>query len=272
MTTDDEFMTLSKRKREAISTRLAEGRVQIRVDSSTEGVSLPPFLMGRIQVTLNLSYAFKPEVFIIDEEGIRVTLSFSGEKSLCVLPWESLYFLHSLSPNGESIGDGEVFIESIPRDLLEHYGLTLRVIEDEEDDIPITRPLHLDSTRAEIDHNRDVKASDRPSIEEELAELSELRDWVRGLEHIDKRRTYHKWPVPIEVIQEVVEELDERGLLDSKHTHDQHHSKSDEKGHGDRQQKSSSRRSRSEREGEHTPERGIISLQRFQTNSSHVKE
>lgn len=276
MSTDNELMMLSARKREALSTRLADGRVQIRVDSTKEGVVLPSFLMDRVQVTLNLSYAFKPDVFVIDEEGIQVTLSFSGEKSLCVLPWESLYFLHSLSPNGESVGDGEVFIESIPHDLLEHYGLTLRVMRDEEEEIPITRPIHAD-------HN-DAPSSDRPaskdkdsSLEEELAELSELRDWVRGLEHIDKRRTYHKWPVPIEVIQEVVEELDDRGLLDpnratsksSRSEGSKKHSLSREARH-----KGQTRREQESRaEAEHTPERGIISLQRFQaTKPSHEGE
>ena len=193
MSTDDELMMLSARKREALSTRLADGRVQIRVDSTKEGVVLPPFLMDRVQVTLNLSYAFKPDVFVIDEEGIQVTLSFSGEKSLCILPWESLYFLHSLSPNGESVGDGEVFIESIPHDLLEHYGLTLRVMRDEEEEIPITRPIHAD-------HN-DASSSDRPtskdkdsSLEEELAELSELRDWVLGPERVQQGRARAGYP------------------------------------------------------------------------------
>ena len=276
MSKDDELMKLSARKREALSTRLAEGRIQVRVDSTKEGVILPPFLMDRVQVTLNLSYAFKPEVFVIDEEGVQVTLSFSGEKSLCVLPWDSLYFLHSLSPNGESVGDGEVFIESIPHDLLEHYGLTLRVMRDEEEDIPITRPIHAEYSDAPAS-DRSVSKDKDLSLEEELAELSELRDWVRGLEHIDKRRTYHKWPVPIEVIQEVVEELDDRGLLDPKPNTSEPSKSQGTKNHSRSREAKPKTQVRQERqasaEAEHTPERGIISLQRFQaTKPSHEGE
>ena len=272
MSTDDELMALSARKKEALSERLAEGKIQIRVNSSVEGVVLPSFLMNRVQVTLNLSYAFRPEVFILDDEGIQVTLSFSGEKSLCILPWESVYFVHSLSSSGESVGQGEVFIESIPHELLEHYGLTLRVMEDEDDEIPITRPIPYDPQSSSTP-DQSQTAKEAPSrLEEELAELSELRDWVRGLEHIDKRRTYHKWPVPLEVIKEVVEDLDERGLLDPKDKKSVPPSRSSHENLQSRKRSALPKRrsAKTDSEAEHTPERGIISLHRFQENHPDV--
>ena len=67
---------------------------------------------------LNLSYGFKPEVFIIDDHGVQVTLSFSGTKTLCVLPWSCFYVMQTLDSNGTIAGESEIFIESLPATLV----------------------------------------------------------------------------------------------------------------------------------------------------------
>ncbi len=271
---NNERQRLVARKRKSLSAKLDEGRIQVRVNSCVDGVILPDFLMNRVQVTLNLSYGFQPEIFVIDDDGVQVSLSFSGEKVLCVIPWESLYFIHSLTTSGESAGDGEVFVESIPQELLEHYGLTIHIMEDDEEDIPITRPF-----REPLAAHEDT---DEISLEEEIAELSELRDWVQSLEKIDHRRAKHHWPVPIEVIREVVEELDTQGLLDPDRAARSSKPDSVPRDGGRAQSVSNvkrerrfdltSRRSKTDREGEHTPDRGIFSLRRSQTPDPSLEE
>jgi hypothetical protein len=249
MSNTDGTQGLSVQKRAVLEARLEDGLVQIRLDSNISGVVLPDFLMDRVQVTLNLSYAFRSDVFVIDEIGVRITLSFSGRKFLCVLPWSSLYFMQSLDAQREVVGEADIFIESVPKGILEHYGLTMHVIKDKDvDEIPVTKPI-FDYT------------SDRDLTSEPL-EVSELKNWAETLEYIDTKSREHKWPLPLEVIYEVVEELESRGLLDEEGT-----PPSDQSAH--RQTQSSrfelmSKRFQVDEEGEHTPERGIISLKRFQ--------
>ena len=114
MSNDDEMTRSVSRKRAALEARLSEGRVQIHLDSTIEGVTLPAYLMDQVQVILNLSYGFKSEVFVIDDEGVQVTLSFSGKKFLCILPWACIYVMQKLDANGTIAGESEIFFESLP--------------------------------------------------------------------------------------------------------------------------------------------------------------
>lgn len=239
---------LSERKRSNLLDLLEKGKVQIRLNSNIEGVSLPDYLMNRIQVTLNLSYAFQPDIFDIDEDGIRVILSFSGQKTLCILPWDSVFFMQALDSTGNTNGVPEIFIESIPEEILEHYGLTIRVMEEDEgDEVPITRPLFTNLSNV---HQ-----------EEDIEDLLNFNNWVSSLEKIDaKHMSDHQWPHPLEVIREVVEELDSRGLLDEV--------SSLESKLGQQKLSQKSREMSQEEEGEHTPEKGIISLNRFKRNQN----
>ena len=114
MNNNDGTHILSVQKRTALEAKLAEGLVQVRLDSNVDGVVLPEFLMNRVQVTLNLSYAFRPEVFEIDDIGVCITLSFSGRKFLCELPWDCLYFMQSLDAQRDVVGEADIFMESVP--------------------------------------------------------------------------------------------------------------------------------------------------------------
>jgi hypothetical protein len=119
MMSNDEEMTHSvSRKRTALESRLSEGRVQVHLDSTIDGVILPEYLMGQVQVILNLSYGFKPEVFVIDDHGVQIMLSFSGKKTLCVLPWSCFYVMQTLDSKGTIAGESEIFIESLPAALV----------------------------------------------------------------------------------------------------------------------------------------------------------
>lgn len=233
---------LSKRKRAELESRLAQGLVQVRLNSTIEGISLPDFLMDRVQVTLNLSYAFRAKIFEIDEQGVRVTLSFSGQPFLCVLPWDSFYFMQSLDQKREPSGRPELFIESIPEPVLAHYGLSMHIAEDEEEEeLPLTRPMFMDGF-------------DDP--EEVHHVLSELKDWAQSLEKIDTKSRDHKWPFPLEVIYDVVEGLETQRFF-----------KDDEDSEDDESFDTVDRhlaKIKENKEGEHTPEKGIISLIRFQ--------
>ena len=86
--------------------------------------------------------------------------------------------------------------------------------------------------------------------------------WI--LEFIDTKSRDHKWPLPLEVIYEVVEELESRGLLDDS---SDHHKTSRVENKSMTRFEVMSKQVQEE-EAEHTPERGIISLKRFQQNRS----
>ena len=239
---------LSIRKRAELESRLAHGLVQVRLNSTVEGVSLPEFLMHRVQVTLNLSYAFRAKVFVIDEQGVSVNLSFSGEPFLCILPWDCFYFMQSLDQSRNPTGRPELFVESIPEPVLAHYGLSMHIVgddEDEEEELPLTRPILME---------------DLDDPEEIHQVLNELKDWAQSLEKIDTKNRDHKWPFPLEVIYEVVEGLEAQHLITERDEDDEEDVLNKSR---DTQQKRQAK-VQEEEEGEHTPEKGIISLIRFQ--------
>lgn len=247
MSDNTDNIELSKRKRAELESRLEHGLVQVRLNSTVDGVSLPEFLMYRVQVTLNLSYAFRAKVFVIGEDGVQVTLSFSGEPFLCILPWDCLYFMQSLDQKRNPSGRPELFVESIPEPVLAHYGLSMQIIGDDdedEEDLPLTRPILME---------------DLDNPEEIHQVLSELKDWAQSLEKIDTKDRDHKWPFPLEVIYEVVEGLESQHIVTEE-------SDTSEAAHQRQLTKA-----QEEQEGEHTPEKGIISLIRFQRERQDTK-
>jgi len=276
---------LSQRKRVLLEEFLSCGKVQVYVDSTIEGVTLPADLMSQPQVVNHLSYEYSNEVFIIDELGVTVSLNHDDVRMICTLPWSCLYFLQSLADKSRGPNVGEVFIESLPHALLEQYGLTMRILTDEPvDDIPISRPIHT-SPKVEkpIRFTRSPHRLDRGKKELESRASQDILDdqddsddnqkslfsWVQGLEKIDdyinqsseesgtQRQEQPSKTTPYEpsisyLLEEVValaEEVRTQG-------------KKQGQGH-----KSSSKRSalkmgreQNQQEGEHAPERGIFSL------------
>ena len=194
---------LSLRKRALIEDFLSQGTVQLYVDSTTEGVTLPQHLMGQPQVAIHLSYEFGNEVFIIDDLGITVSLASDDVRMICNLPWSCMYFMQSLAKDPTQPLASEVFLENLPHALLEDYGLTMRVFKDEPvDDIPISRPLHASSHPVSLDSDRfnlklmrfkeDMTEDDvsrRTQIQDDDFDDEALQDpilsWVQGLEKIE---------------------------------------------------------------------------------------
>jgi stringent starvation protein B len=99
-------------KRECLEKLLAEGMVFLQLDPRVSGVDLPAHLRRQAVVGLNLSLNFRIDVFEIDDEGVRASLSFQGQRHLCVLPFEAIFLM------GLAEGEGTfVFPESAPPEL-----------------------------------------------------------------------------------------------------------------------------------------------------------
>jgi len=94
---------------------LDKGTILILVDSYVEGVSLPKYLMNSIQVKLNLSRAFKTNIFKMDDEKVIVDLGFNGERVVCVLPYKSIYYIATADDQLNGFG----ISENMPIELLE---------------------------------------------------------------------------------------------------------------------------------------------------------
>lgn len=95
-------------KRGVLESMLGQGKVMVRVRQAGV-VGLPEDLPAGFPgiVTLSLSWRYKG-MMIFDETGIRVDLSFSGQMSECIIPWEEI-----LTIGSEATGD-VVFPGSAP--------------------------------------------------------------------------------------------------------------------------------------------------------------
>lgn len=122
-------------KRRDLENHLNRGMTQVVLDATCEGVELPAHLMGQDQVVLNLSYAFHLRVFEIDLDGVKASLSFSGQEHLCVLPWSCVYFIRLASGEDE----GSMYLESMPLSMREHLmklaGLDLEDLDESFDEL-----------------------------------------------------------------------------------------------------------------------------------------
>ena len=81
-------------KRETMESFLAEGMVQVLLDSRREGVEVPDHLKGDPMLRLNISGRFGLPLEV-DDWGIHATLTFSGDPFECKLPWPSVYIMLS---------------------------------------------------------------------------------------------------------------------------------------------------------------------------------
>ncbi|CAB4160123.1 Stringent starvation protein B [uncultured Caudovirales phage] len=117
--------------KELLENYLAEGKILIAVNSYVEGVVLPEHLMNSIQVKLNLSYHFATSIFEINEEEVRIDLSFSGSRFLCVMPLTSIYYVAM----AEDPLNGVEVIDNMPIELLElSYQLEMQTEKYKETD------------------------------------------------------------------------------------------------------------------------------------------
>jgi stringent starvation protein B len=111
-------------KRDCLEKLLAEGLVFVQLDPRVPGVDLPAHLRQQPVVGLNLSLNFRIEVFEIDDVGIRASLSFQGQRHLCVLPFEAIFLM------GLAEGEGTfVFPESAPPELRARFAAAMAQAE-----------------------------------------------------------------------------------------------------------------------------------------------
>ncbi|MBL8600772.1 MAG: hypothetical protein JNK72_02510 [Myxococcales bacterium] len=82
-------------KKQQLHKLLDRGSVFVHLDPRREGVKVPEWLAARHQLVLQLGLNFAIPIpdLVIDEEGVRCTLSFNRSPFLCVLPWSAVYAL-----------------------------------------------------------------------------------------------------------------------------------------------------------------------------------
>ena len=99
-------------KRRVIQDLLQSGMITIQLDPRRAGVSVPCEYACQTALTLNLSHAFRLDVFEFGAFAIKASLSFSGDRHLCVLPYESIYAVVS-----QAEGKHLLFPEDVPVEL-----------------------------------------------------------------------------------------------------------------------------------------------------------
>ena len=89
----------------------AEARVHL--DARRPGVQLPARFSGQAHLRLDYGYGFTPPIpdLVIDDEGIRATLSFNRVPFSTFIPWSAIYLIADFD------GNGAVWQEDIPSDL-----------------------------------------------------------------------------------------------------------------------------------------------------------
>lgn len=75
------------------SRMINQGMVMVTLDPQAEGTTVPPEFMGHRELRLNFSYRFQLPDFDFDEDGVRASLSFQGQRKYCDIPWEAVYML-----------------------------------------------------------------------------------------------------------------------------------------------------------------------------------
>jgi stringent starvation protein B len=99
-------------KRKELKRLLDDGMVMIVLDSRIEEVVVPEEFKNIPDLRLNLSWNFGLPMKINDH-GIFTTLTFSGKKFDCIIPWNAIFVVVP-HRNGKPI----YFPESTPLDIL----------------------------------------------------------------------------------------------------------------------------------------------------------
>lgn len=124
-------------KRRKLENLLDSGLTGISVNPLVEGVDLPEYLSKETKVDLNLSYAFKLPVFHISNQEVRATLSFNGVKHLCIIPWDSIFYMEAYNKD-ESLGKGSSYLLDLlcmPKELQAEALVSLGLEESELEDL-----------------------------------------------------------------------------------------------------------------------------------------
>lgn len=83
-------------KRGAVERMLGEGPVMVTVDARQAEVTVPSEFISNPRLTLRIGHRLTPPIpdLVIDDDGIRCTLSFNRQPFHCVLPWDAIYVVN----------------------------------------------------------------------------------------------------------------------------------------------------------------------------------
>lgn len=106
-------MPVSTKKAVALGI-LERAALHVHLDPRRPGVVVPTQLGHQPSLTIAVACSGLripiPDL-VVDDEGIRATLSFSNQPFACVIPWSAVYGLE------DPTGKGSVFQEDVPADL-----------------------------------------------------------------------------------------------------------------------------------------------------------
>lgn len=110
--------TESQDKREALEEFVTIGMAMLHLDARVPGVRVPPFLQNNFQLRLNVSPRFRPFDLVVDDWGVRQTLSFSGRPFPVSIPWVAIYGLSNVR------GEMRLYPHSIPHEVFEALAIS----------------------------------------------------------------------------------------------------------------------------------------------------
>ena len=103
----------SEEKRAALEAFLAYGPAMLHLDARQPGVRVPPWLQDNLQLRLRVSPRFDPPDLLIDDWGVRQTLSFQGRRFPVAIAWPAIFGL------SDARDELRLFPRSMPYELFE---------------------------------------------------------------------------------------------------------------------------------------------------------
>ena len=107
----DAALNLCAQKLKLFSEWIDLGMVMVIFDPRMSGVQVPKELAQECELRLNFSHRFDLKDFVYDQDGISATLMFPGGLFFCVVPWSSIFAMHSYADNS-----GAMWPDSLPKE------------------------------------------------------------------------------------------------------------------------------------------------------------
>ncbi len=143
-----------RKKRTALIELLEGGIVMVHLDARYEGVDVPEHLKESPALALNLSHAFRLDVFELGPYAVTASLSFGDSRYACVLPWGSIFAMTRHSDD-----ERRVLVESMPPELIKQLVAHVDADKGETDG----EPTHPDPDKNEVESASPKQAS-RPVL------------------------------------------------------------------------------------------------------------
>jgi stringent starvation protein B len=88
-------VTENEQKHDTAVKFLHAGMLKVYCDARQPGVVVPLALAKESELPLNFSYKFAPPDLVVNEWGLRATLSFYGSRFRVSVPWASVFAIYS---------------------------------------------------------------------------------------------------------------------------------------------------------------------------------